>query len=339
MIRWILIAALLMALGGPMEAQAAPGGRTPAQLVRLNKTFARLLQLNRQRSQLLGRLKRFQATVRTTRARPAGPARDFKLRRLLAGARTLAKRLSTTDTQVAKALADVTAARMSLIQSMARLQRAQQTRARRALQHTAGKNRRRLTVLRIAKTRLDPLDGPREIDEKADLLKDSEEKIRKRLQEITRVISRIGKRQKLRRIARGVDRYSGLFAEDTSRRRVTRIRPTTSTVAGDPAAPAEGLYGANDMDAGYAPSSTFNDDGHSRATSSSTYAVVLKELLTPTTLAALRKAGRSSDPRARLRALRKARAELQRAVAKLKARAQRYRSKAKRLRKKERNRR
>jgi hypothetical protein len=337
--RWLTITALLMALAWPMDGQAAPGGRTPAQLVRLNKTFARLLELNRKRTHLLKRLKRFQATVRATRNRPAGPARDFKLRRLLAGARTLAKRLSTTDRQVSKALVDVTAARMSLIRSMARLKKPQQNRARRALVHTAGKGQRRQTVLRITKTRLDPLDGPREIDEKADLLKDSEEKIRKRLQEITRVISRLGKRQKLRRIARGVDRYSGLFAEDTSRRRVTRIRPGTTADAAEPSPPAAGLESPNDLDAGYTSGATLGDDGLSRGTSSSTYAVVLKELLTPTTLAALRKAGRSSDPRVRLQALRKARAELKRAIAKLKARARRYRAKAKRLRRTERNRR
>jgi len=339
MIRWFPITALLLALAWPSQAQAAPSDRMPAQLVRLNKTFARLLRLNSQRTQLLTRLRRFHATVRTTRARPAGPARDFKLRRLLAGARTLAKRLSILDKQVAKALADVTTARASLIQTLTRLKKPQRNRARRALANTAGKGQKRHTVLRIAKTRLDPLDGPREIDEKADLLKDSEEKIRKRLREISQIISRLGKRQKLRRIARGVDRYSGLFAEDTSRRRVTRIRPAKTTAAVNPGAPAEGLQDSNDMDAGYTPSSTFGDDSHSRGTSSSTYAVVLKELLTPTTLAALRKAGRSSDPRVRLRALRKARAELQRAIAKLKARAHRYRAKAKRLRQTEQTRR
>lgn len=341
MIRWIYMTALVLALGWPAEAQAAPTSRSPAQLVRLNKAFNRLVQLNIQHSRLLVRLKRFQTTIRTTRARTAGPARDFKLRRLLAGARALAKRLSTTDKQIAKALADVTATRLSLIQALTRLEKSQQTRARRALVHTAGKGRGRLTVLRIARTRLHPLDGPREIGEKADLLKDSEEKIRKRLQEIDRVISRLGKRLRLRRIARGVDRYSGLFAEDTSRRRVTRIRPVRSPGASDPGVPAEGLLATNDMDAGYTttPSSTFGDDSHSRGISSSTYAVVLKELLTPATLAALRKAGRSSDPRVRLRALRKARAELKRAVVRLRARARRYRTKAKRLRQSEQQRR
>lgn len=343
MIRWLTMTALLLALGWPAGAQAAPSNRAPAQLVRLNKAFTRLIQLNNQHSRLLGRLKRFQATIRTTRVRPAGPARDFKLRRLLAGARALAKQLSTTDKQVKKALADVTAARVSLIQAMTRLKKSQQNRARRVLVQTAGKGQGRLMVLRIAKTRLHPLDGPKEIGEKADLLKDSEEKIQRRLQEIDRVISRIGKRQKLRRIARGVDRYSGLFGEDTSRRRVTRIRPAKPAGVGDgDPSLAEGLQAADDMDAGYTttpPNSTFDEDGHSRSNSSSTYAVVLKELLTPATLAALRKAGRSSDPRVRLQALRKARAELRRAAAKLKAKARRYRAKAKRLRQREQQRR
>jgi ABC-type transporter Mla subunit MlaD len=342
MIRWLSISALLLALGWPAGAQAAPRGRTPAQMMRLNKAFTRLIQLNNRRSEQLRRLKRFQRTIRATRARPAGPARDFKLRRLLAGARVLAKSLSATDKQLAKALADLTAARMSLIQAMTRLKRSQQTRARRALVQTAGKGRGRLTVLRIAPARLHPLDGPREIEEKADLLKDSEEKIRKRLQEIDRVITRLNKRQKLRRIARGLDRYSGLFGEDTSRRRITRIRPARPAGASEPIAPAEGVLATNDMDvdAGYTnPGSTFGDDSPSHGGRSGTYAVVLKELLAPATLAALRKAGRSSDPRVRLQALRKAKAELWRAMTRLKARAQRYRAKARRLRQREQQRR
>lgn len=341
--RWISITALLLALAWPTTAQAAPQESTSAGLARLNKAFTRVVQLNNQRSQLLKRLKRFQATIRTTRVRPAGPARDFKLRRLLAGARALAKRLSTTDKQLRRALTNLTAARAGLIQAMTRLKKSQQSRVRRALSQTAGRAHGKLTVLRIAKTKLHPLDGPRQINEKADLLKDSEEKIRKRLKEIDQVITRIGKRQKLRRIARGVDRYSGLFGEDTSRRRVTRIRPSKAPAgAADPGAPAEGLQNSSDMDGGYTgnPNSTFGDDSSSRGgASSSTYAVVLKELLTPATLAALRKAGRSSDPRVRLRALRKARAELHRAIAKLKAKARRYRAKAKRLRQSEQRRR
>lgn len=339
MIRWLTIPTLLLALGWPVGAQAAPASRTPAQLERLNKAFTRLIRHTSQHARLLQRLQRYQRTIRTTRARPSGPARDYKLRRLLAGARSLAKRLSAADKRVARARADVAAARKLLIRSLARLKKAQQGRARRALAQT--RVRGRLTVLRITRTRLHPLDGPREISEKADLLKDSEEKIRKRLAEIDRVIVRLGKRQKLRRIARGVDRYAGLFGEDTSRRRVTRIRPARPVGAAEgPGTPADGLQATNDMDAGYTnPSATYGDDTSSRGVSSGTYAVVLKELLTSATLAALRKAGRSSDPRVRLAALQKARAELKRAMAQLRSKARRYRAKAAQLRKREQQRR
>ncbi len=345
MIRWISITALLLAMACPLgtEVQAAPRSNAPTQLTRLNKAFYNLVRLSNERIKLLSRLRRFQSTIRKTRARAAGPARDYKLRRLLAGARALAKRLSASDKQMKAARAELLAARKQLLRTIVRLKKAQQRRARRALAQTARKGRGKLTVLRIAKTRLHPLDGPREINEKADLLKDSAEKIRKRLKEIDQVISRLGKRQKLRRIARGVDRYAGLFGEDTSRRRVTRIRPAKPAgVTGEAPGPGEGPHNANDLDAGYTnnPSSSLSDDGVSRGgTSSSTYAVVLKELLTPTTLAALRKAGRSADPRVRMAALKKARAELKKAIAKLKKRALRYRTKAQNLKTRERRRR
>ncbi|MFH2007162.1 MAG: hypothetical protein ABI333_11295 [bacterium] len=333
MIRWTSTIALLLALGWPTTAQAESSKQTVGtQLATLNRAFNALNQRILERASLLKRMQRYQATIRQTREQKAGPARDYKLRRLLAEARALAKSLSGTDAQLLRAQQVLERARSALLRTLSRLKQAQQERIRKALAKTSSKDGRKPTVLRVAKTRIDPLDGPQEINEKADLLKDSEEKIRKRLAEVDQVIGRLQKRGKLRRIAQGVDRYQGLFGEDASRRKLTRIRPSKAP------ADAAGEW-SNDHDGSYQPApGSITDDGlggSSRGSTSSTYAVVFKDLLTPATLDALRKAGQSSDPRVRLQALQRVREELKRAAAKLKARAQRYRQRAKTLRQRE----
>ncbi len=338
MFRLVHMLALPLALLWPWAAAAAPrSAATPTStartaMVRLDRAFARLLEISGQRRRLLRRHARFQATIRATRRLAAGPARDFKLRRLLAGSRAVAGRLSALDRRRAAALRELHRARNQLLRSIQSLRRAQAALARLALARTAKRAATTPAVLRIARVRLKPLDGPREILEKADLLADSEEKIRKRLEKLDRAIARLAGRQELRRIARRVDRYGNLFGEDTSRRRITRIRPSRPTVSddGELSAPA-GTQSSSGLDAGYAADPGGSDGDLSHGASSSTYAVVLKELLTPSTVAALRKAGTSGDPGARLAALKRAREELRRTMARLRSRADRYRARARNL--------
>ena len=350
--RFAFILTLLLAVSWSAGAGAAPSASEVNRRIQsLNGTFATVNKLVSRHTTLLRRMTRYQASIRATRARPAGPARDYKLRRLLAEARSLAKHLSQLDARIRTSQAALIEARRRLLETLAQLQGARKTHVRKELKRTARGTAGRPTVLRVVKTRISPLDGPVQIDRKADLLRDSEDKIRRRLSEIDRVITRLQSRQKLRSISRGVDRYLGLFAEDTSRRRQTRIRPSRPAAADskDEGAAAPGLNSSHDTDGTTRPTGAYStgDDSSwsggaaetgSRGTSS-TYAVVLKELLTPATLEALRRAGRSSDPRVRLRALQRVRDELGRAANRLRTRANHFRKRAKTLRQQEHRRR
>jgi hypothetical protein len=348
-----LFAATLSAGPAIRAVRAAPAARgadatTPAVLSKglaeLNRHFGELNRLLVTRQKQLERLERYRSTISQVRKQPAGPARDFKLRRLLADARALAKRLSGLDASIRRAQQGVERARRSLRDKLSKLQGKRRAKVKRVLQRT--RRARKARVLRVAQPRIHPLDGPRQIEEKADVLKDSEDKIRRRLAEIGRVINRLKKRRKLRSISRRVDRYTGLFNEDSSRRRVTRIRanktPSEPSVGeGGTPAPA----GQADADPSSLTGSYNGDDASAEldgtrgsGLSSGTYAVVLRRLLTPATLRALREASRSKDPATRLQALNRARAELRKKAQQLRRRHQQYRQRARKLRKKQRHR-
>lgn len=325
----ILMATLALSLASPgaQAAPIAPGLST--RLEELNQRFAAVDKAVAGRTALLGRLDRYRRSIRDTRRQEAGPARDFKLRRLLAEAQALAKQISALDVELARHQEALEEARQSLLRLLAELQGAQREKVQQELARTRQSKDGRPAVLKVARPLIHPLDGPREIEEKADVLRDSEDKIRKRIEEIDRALTNMAERRRLRSISQRLDRYTGIFNEDSSSRRVTRIRPSKIV------APAEGApnpAGEMDTQGGYAPADDFAGSGVGRTVTSGTYAVVLRELLTPATLHALRKAGESGDPEARIRALRKAREELQKAAADLRSRSQTYRERARQLR-------
>lgn len=338
--RLVTIAALGLIIGLPASARARPL-TLESGLTRLNSAFNRLNQQLSSRVTLLERLKLYNATIQQTRARKAGPARDYRLRRLLAEARALSRRLSGLDVRIKRSQEELDRARKALLGLLARLKARQAAQVKAQLARTSRTGKRQVKVLKVAKTRIDPLDGPREIEEKADLLKDSEEKIRRRIREIARVIDRLKKRAKLRRISRRVDRDEGLYGEDTSRHRITRLRPGSnpnrSTPTDDGVTQDADTLGTNSGYATPAPGAAEPswESGHSART----YAVLLKEVLSPAALASLRKASQSNDPEVRLKALQRVQQELRRAAARLRKKSTRYRQKARELRQKERSRR
>ncbi|MDY0000208.1 MAG: hypothetical protein RBU30_02820 [Polyangia bacterium] len=325
---------LLMGASGAMaQAEQSPPGAADlaARLAELNRKFAQVDQAIASRVTLLGRLDRYRRSIKEARDQEAGPARDFKLRRLLAEAQVLASKLSALDAELAGHQRALEEARRALVTKLSALKGAERLRVQRELARTRGAKERPPAVLKVARPVIDPLDGPREIEEKADVLKDSEEKIRKRIEEIDRVLANMAERRRLRAISQRVDRYTGIFNEDSSSRRVTRIRPTRITSTGDGATSAPAELDANPSSA-YGSYEDTAGGSIGRSVSSGTYAVVLRELLTPATLNALRKAGQSGDPDERIRALQKARDELRQAASDLRNRSQTYRDRAKQLR-------
>jgi phage shock protein A len=282
------------------------------------------------RTVLLGRLQQYQEVIRTTRAMAAGPARDYKLRRLLAEAQELSTQLTGLDARTRKLQADLEQQRAVLERLIGQVTPAQATLIRRVLSAVAPAPARPAGVLRVPRVAIGSLDGPREIEEKADLLKDSEEKLRRQIAEVEAVMSRLEARRQLRHIADRVDRDDGLFVEDSARQRLTRVRPgtagggRTSGTAGE----ADANYGA--LDSGSTPAPAAGGTA-----GSGTYAVVLREVLSAATLEALRSAGRSSDPAVRLQALAKVREELRRKAAEIQQREREYRERARVLRERE----
>lgn len=345
------VVTMLATLAMPARAAATPPSprsraataTVTSALVRLNRQFRVLTRRISRRTALLDRLARYRRAITATRKHPAGPARDFKLRRLLAEARDLASRISRIDGQVRALGRAMDRARAHLQKRLDSLSAPERDRARATLTRTR-RARRTPRVLRVARPRIHPLDGPRQIEEKADLLRDSAEKIRRRLAQLQGVIARIRTRLRLREISRRVDRYTGLFAEDTTRRRVTRIRPSrpAATTSDQPPAgvPAEGREDGTLMGGYNSPGD--NDtiglqsgSDPSRDATSGTYAVVLREVLTPATVQALKRAGVHRDPAERLRALEQARQDLARTAKQLRDRARAYRARARALRTRE----
>jgi hypothetical protein len=341
-------------------ALATPGLARADALGDVRSAQAEVTRLDSERAQLDGRRVRLEhesqelaAEIEHQKAEPAGVRHDLKLQELLA-----ASQAKTSDLD--KVAGDLRGRSQSLLAARRALMGA----CDRALSGSLPEARRlELARLRTAQATLlamppqplgigkpapsiDPLDGPRELQEKADLLRDSEDKLRR---EVDRLASRIDdaeRRRHLRERAGAVD--EDWFGESTSNRHVARApghsEGTTQNAGnknnGDtasPAAPATGGTGGAGAGAGAptpspggggatlggggtgsngAPppsnnngSSGFaNDPGASRGSDTTT---VLRNLVDPATLDELRRADGSDDLERQVRALRRAQGELQ----------------------------
>ncbi len=102
--------------------------------------------------------------------------------------------------------------------------------------------------LGVARAAEDPLDGPRELQDKADLLRDSGDKLRREVQRLALRIDGVERRRHLRERAGAVD--EDLFGEAVSNRHSPRVASTTfggpnrngngDTAQGTPSTPTAG---------------------------------------------------------------------------------------------------
>jgi hypothetical protein len=178
----------------------------------------------------------------------------------------------------------------------------------------------------VARAASDPLDGPRELQDKADLLRDSGDKLRREVQRLAGRIDSVERRRHLRERAGAVD--EDLFGEAASNRRSARVASTTLSSAGDrsqgAASPSAGVPttggtgatggGGAGGSGGGAPGGGNNPGGatpsggdHGGTTADAT---VLRNLVDPATLDELRRADGGDDLDRQLRALRRAQNEL-----------------------------
>ncbi|HXU74728.1 MAG TPA: hypothetical protein VN947_35775 [Polyangia bacterium] len=193
----------------------------------------------------------------------------------------------------------------------------------------------------VARATDDPLDGPRELQDKADLLRDSGDKLRREVVRLAARIDGVERRRHLRERAGAVD--EDLFGEAVSNRRSPRVASTTfggshggaadnATGANSPTAgpsqgqggggaggsagggagsPAPGSGGTGGTTGGSNGGSTGGGStGGTLGGTGSGDSTVLRNLVDPATLDELRRSDGSDDLDRQLRALRRAQGEL-----------------------------
>ncbi|HEY2745660.1 MAG TPA: hypothetical protein VGL86_13590 [Polyangia bacterium] len=186
----------------------------------------------------------------------------------------------------------------------------------------------------VARAADNPLDGPRELQDKADLLRDSGDKLRREVQRLASRIDNVERRRHLRERAGAVD--EDLFGESVSNRHSPRVASTTfgnshgdsAQGANSPTAgPANGATGGGGGAGGSAGggagspapgSGGVTGGGGSTGSGGSTPTTgnsggdttVLRNLVDPATLDELRRSDGGDDLDRQLRALRRAQGEL-----------------------------
>jgi hypothetical protein len=337
MTRFFQLLVLLVAFGGSAFAQNV--GESHGRVIKLENEWTRLdasrVRLERESGVL-------SAEIEKVKAEPDGVRRDFRLRELLASAKTKADELTRVAAELRARTAGLTEARRQLI-----------VQCDRALLQPSLNEAKRLELARLRTAQaallampmaplgkvqsvaVDPLDGPRELKEKADLLRDSGDKLKREVARLAARIDDVERRRHLRERAGAVD--EDLFGEAASNRRFARTSGGTQATssrgganenkgnsdsvaqpapaAGGPQAPPSGGF-SNES-----PSGGNTTGGASNNYVPRTDATVLRNLVDPSTLDELRRADGGDDLDRQVRALKRAQAELDGLAAELERRA------------------
>jgi hypothetical protein len=290
----------------------------------------------------------------------AGVRRDFQLRRALRENRELASRL----TKLQKRVRELNQHLLQVIDSA--IARAKTKKGKDQLLKYRQKIARRFITRAtriVTSEKASPLDSPEDLEEKADLLKDSEEKVRRQLKRIKQQLSRLRRRSKLQRHSRSVD--DSPFIESSLRRIVRSQRsekldsysPKNQTNkeavdtnnrtpapagddnldnAGEGSDSSNSVGGDNytekppltsDSTAKPFPSSGLLTGNKGRMTTIP--GVIVRGVLDPSILVELRRANKSGSLRARLKALEKAKKKLEQMAKALNMQSLKLRQRAK----------
>jgi hypothetical protein len=256
------------------------------------------------------------AQIERAKAEPAGVRRDLKLQELLAAQKAKSDELERIAGDLRGRSSLLSGARRKLIAdcdralatSLAESKRLELTRLRTAHAAALAAPDRPLGVARDAAA--NPLDGPRELKDKADLLRDSEDKLRREVKRLAQRIDGVERRRHLRERAGAID--EDLFGEATSNRRSPRVASTVGGRSGNgdatqgagAPAPPTGVGGAGGGGAG-------GSGGGTGSGTSPGETAVLRNLVDPATLDELRRADGGDDLDRQVRALKRAQGELQ----------------------------
>ena len=345
----------------------------PAAAQPLKEGERRVELLSRHRGRLERQLAEQARRISRLKAQPRGVSRDFQLKSALRSSQQLATRLTRLQSKLRSVVGQLRVAYDKAIASArARKDRpaAQRLRRRkRALEaRIAGRTRPRGRLPARAVSS-NPYDSPEDLEEKADLLKDSEDKVRRQLRQLEGRLVRLSRRARLSRHHREAD--DSPFLENVSRRtRRTRSSSGTLASAGDtsakrdgksnslgneasdspgpaPAAPPAAYQGGSQQPGDSASPSAGMDRGaaepsvsgggtsgiRSPTASGGNVAITVRDVVDPALLDKLRKVGSRGSLRQRLAELRKATAKLKRVAGKLSTQARSLRARAKKLRK------
>jgi hypothetical protein len=303
------------------------------------------MQLTRERAELATRLQEQAHAVEEQKARAKGPVERARLEATLAEAQRLARQLATLDGALAARRRELMAAADRVIEGErdAGL-RAQAVQVRADMARALAAPARSLAVGAILGLKEAATDGPDELRAKADLLKDTEDRIQRELAALDKRYGAAQRRNELQRSMRNLE--SSPFLEDTRRQRAeAQVRGNGAAgepnrgagapgTGGDFGAPTPGQTGG-----GTPPSSGGGDlsgpspppgAGLVPQPGSSTDVLALKDLLDAATLGDL---GQPKDSARYLRALERARSRLRAVASDLEQRSQVLRRRADELRK------
>src|SRR6185369_13571709 len=254
--RWGSVLAVLLLATAPARADVYAGLAADQRAVGLLEAArtpveAHQKQLARDNDELAAQIERVKAE--------GGVRRDAKLQELLAAQKQKSDELERVASDLRGRASLLAGARKKLIgdcdralasQTLTPVQRLELARIRTAQAAALAEPGKPIGVARAAEN---PLDGPRELQDKADLLRDSGDKLRREVQRLAQRIDGVERRRHLRERAGAVD--EDLFGEAVSNRRSPRVASTTfagpnhgggsgDTAQGSPAPTTAGANGS-----------------------------------------------------------------------------------------------
>jgi hypothetical protein len=265
------------------------------------------------------------AQIEAIKAEPTGVRRDLQLQDLLAAQRSKSDELEHIAADLRGRASLLAGARRKLLSDCDRALAMQLPESKR-LELTRVRTTQAAWLaqpdrpLGVARPTADPLDGPRELQDKADLLRDSGDKLRREVQRLAQRIDGVERRRHLRERAGAID--EDLFGEAVSNRHAARVTTLGSTAAagsGGASAPTSGPgtgTGAAGGAGGGAGTTTGGNGSNSGGGLSNSAppppdtTTTLRNLVDPATLDELRRADGGDDLERQVRALRHAQGEL-----------------------------
>jgi hypothetical protein len=338
----LVLGALLVLVAAASPARADLWADLAATQRAIGQLDAARVQTETRRAELEQQSRALAAQIERVKAEPAGVRRDLQLQDLLAAQRAKSDDLDHVAAELRGRVSLLGGARRKLLSDcdralatpLAESQRLELTRLRTAQAASLAQPDRPLGV---ARPTADPLDGPRELQDKADLLRDSGDKLRREVQRLGQRIDSVERRRHLRERAGAID--EDLFGEAVSNRHAARVTTFANVTGGAsgaggasptmggasaPSGPTGGAgaaggsgvsgggsggNGGTNGGAGNGPSLPGDGLGNTTPPPSDT-TMTLRNLVDPATLDELRRSDGGDDLERQLRALRHAQGEL-----------------------------